>query len=244
MADILREREPGTVTLVPTGALTNIALLTRMHPDVVDRVRQVVLMGGGHHTGNMTPAAEFNILADPEAAALVFDAPWTVTMCGLDVTHKALATPHFVRELTEIGTPLAGFVAELLEFFGASYTRERGYPAPPMHDPVAVAAVIDPTLVRTVAAPVAVETRGEHTRGMTVVDLRRTFDPEDPSSLLVRDTPGAVGAAGAGGTVEGDDGDLPAAPPVRHRVAVDLDVPRFHRLILDAIRTIGTTDLG
>ena len=173
-ADIIRENEPGSVTLVPTGALTNIALFARMYPELVERVGGVTLMGGAHHAGNMTPSAEFNILADPEAAKIVFGAGWPVTMVGLDVTHKVLATPQRMEQLAEVDTDVAKFIAELVEFFGGAYMKERHYPGPPMHDPLAVAVVADPQVVRTILAPIDVETKGELTRGATIVDLRRT----------------------------------------------------------------------
>ena len=223
MADIIRNQPAGTVTLVPTGALTNLALFARTHPDLVDRVAGVTLMGGAHHGGNMTPAAEFNILADPEAASIVFAADWPVTMIGLDVTHKVLATPDRLAQLTAVGTDVSQFVAELVEFFGAAYMDERRYPGPPMHDPLAVAAVIDPAVVRTIAAPVQIETQGEFTRGMTVVDLRRTWDPDSHCD------PSALGLA--------DDFELAS----RHRVAVDVDTEKFWVLLVDALTRIGNT---
>ena len=193
IAEII-EREPeGTVEIVPTGALTNIALFARRYPHLVKRVRGITLMGGTHHGGNMTPAAEFNILADPEAAQVVFNTPWEVTMVGLDVTHKVLAVPSRMEQLAATGTDVAEFIVELVEFFGAAYKQERRYPGPPMHDPLAVASVADPGLLTTVRAPIDVETKGELTRGMTVVDLRRTWwTPEagehgDPTALATAD---------------------------------------------------------
>lgn len=227
IADIVREHPAGSVTLVPTGALTNIALFARTHPDLVKKVAGVTLMGGGHHTGNMTPAAEFNILADPEAAQIVFEAGWPVTMVGLDVTHKVLATPARMKQLKAVGTDVSGFIAELVEFFGAAYMKERRYPGPPMHDPLAVAAVADPEVLRTIRAPIVVETKGEFTRGQTVVDLRRTWDPnshEDPSALGIA-----------------DDYDADQSHP-QHYVGMDVDADRFWNLLTDALTRIGTTD--
>ncbi|WP_426705780.1 nucleoside hydrolase [Corynebacterium auriscanis] len=239
MAHIIEQAEPGTIRLVPTGSLTNIALFARTYPHLVERVAGVTLMGGGHHTGNMTPAAEFNILADPEAAKIVFDAAWPVTMVGLDVTHKVLAVPARMKQIREVGTDVAEFVAELVEFFGTSYMDLRRYPGPPLHDALAVAAVADPEVLTTVAAPVAVETRGEFTRGMTVVDLRRTWgaqhqtaeNPGDPSALGLSDDYAAAGLETYGEMQE----------PVRHRVGVDVDVERFFDLLVDALRRIGNT---
>jgi purine nucleosidase len=170
--------EPGTITLVPTGALTNIALAVRKEPRIVERVKQVVLMGGAVHGGNWRPVAEFNVFIDPEAADIVFRAGWKVVMVGLDATHQALATPEVAQRIAAIGTTPARFVGELLEYFGQTYSDVMGFDNPPVHDPCAVAHVIDPTIVRAVRVPIVVELRGEFTTGMTVADFRRA-PPED-----------------------------------------------------------------
>jgi purine nucleosidase len=172
IVDTIMAAEPGEITLVPTGGLTNIAIAARLDPRIIPRVKQVVLMGGGVQEGNWSAVAEFNIVIDPEAAAIVFDAGWPVTMVGLDVTHQAIATPAVTAAIAAVGTRPAAFVGELMTFFEKAYQDAQGFPHPPVHDPVAVAFVIDPTLVRVVRAPISVETRGEHTLGMTVVDLR------------------------------------------------------------------------
>jgi purine nucleosidase len=169
MARLLRDAgEP--VTLVPTGPLTNIALLLRTHPDLAERVREIVLMGGSTDVGNVEPLAEFNIHVDPEAADVVFSSGLPVTMCGLNVTHQALATEAVLDRLRGLGTPLADTVVRLLGFFRDRYRDIWGLPAPPLHDPVAVARVIDPELVRCEEAHVSVELHGTHTRGATVCD--------------------------------------------------------------------------
>ncbi len=172
IADTIMAAAPGEITLVPTGGLTNIALAARLEPRIIPRVKEVVLMGGGVHEGNWSAVAEFNIVIDPEAAAIVFGAGWPVTMVGLDVTHQAIATPEVQAAIAGVGTGPAAFVGELMLFFEKAYRDAQGFPHPPVHDPVAVAYVIDPTLMRTVRAPIAIETRGEHTLGMTVTDLR------------------------------------------------------------------------
>ena len=169
MARLLRDA-PEPLTLVPTGPLTNVALLLRTHPDLAERVREIVLMGGSTDVGNVEPLAEFNIHVDPEAADVVFSSGLPVTMCGLNVTHQALATEAVLERLRALGTPLAETVVRLLVFFRDRYRDIWGLPAPPVHDPVAVARVIDPELVRCEEAHVAVELHGTHTRGATVCD--------------------------------------------------------------------------
>ncbi|MEV6732937.1 MULTISPECIES: nucleoside hydrolase [unclassified Streptomyces] len=169
-------RHPEPVTLVPTAPLTNIALLLTRHPDVASRIREIVLMGGSTERGNRTPAAEFNIQADPEAADIVFRSGVPLTMCGLNVTHQALATPEIVARFELLGTDLGQVCAELLTFFASTYRTLWGFQDPPLHDPVAVARVIDPGIVHCVDANVVVELQGRYTRGATVVDLHRYMD--------------------------------------------------------------------
>jgi len=176
--DTIMGNEPGTITLVPTGALTNIALAVRKEPRIVERVKEVVLMGGGFHTGNWSATSEFNIVIDPEAAHIVFNEPWPLTMVGLDVTHEALATPEVVSRIEAIGTGPARFVGELMEFFGHAYKDAQGFDHPPVHDPCAVAFVIDPTVMETVRVPLDVELTGTLTLGMTVADFRAPAPPD------------------------------------------------------------------
>jgi len=160
---------PGEVTLVPIGPLTNVAMALRREPRIASRVREVVLMGGSADRGNVTPAAEFNVFADPEAAAVVFDAGWPLTMVGLNLTRQAPVTADVLGRIEAIGTPLAAVVVQLLGFYHGRYAG-RPEPGPPLHDPCAVARVIDPALVACREAVVAVETQGRWTSGATVVD--------------------------------------------------------------------------
>jgi purine nucleosidase len=178
LVDTIMASEPGEITVVATGALTNLALAVRLEPRIVERVREVVLMGGGAHVGNWSAVAEFNIVIDPEAASIVFNESWLVTMIGLDLTHQALATPDVIAAIQAVGTAPARFVDELMVFFAASYQDAQGFDHPPVHDPCAVAYVIDPTLMRTVRAPIDIELTGGLTLGMTVVDLREPAGPE------------------------------------------------------------------
>lgn len=175
IVDTVMAHGPGEVTLVPTGPLTNIALAMRQEPRVVERVKRVVLMGGAYTRGNRTPAAEFNIAADPEAAYAVFDADWPVTMVGLDLTHQATATPDVVERIRQIGSPLSDFVVEVLKFFTSSYKEHQGFDAPPVHDPCCIALVADPRVVTTQDAFVTVELTGTWTSGMTVTDFGNAY---------------------------------------------------------------------
>jgi inosine-uridine nucleoside N-ribohydrolase len=168
-ADFLAELiEPGVV-LVPVGPLTNVALLLQRHPDVRDRLERIVWMGGAIAEGNVTPAAEFNAFVDPEAAAIVFGSGIPVTMIGLDVTHMALFTREHADRLRDAGA--AGrAVAELSDFFQRFHESRYGFDGSPIHDALAVAHVIDPTLVTTLNCNIAIETASEHCDGRTVVD--------------------------------------------------------------------------
>lgn len=172
IVDTLMREEPGTVTLVPTGPLTNIALAARLEPRIVERVREVVLMGGAVGAGNVTASAEFNTFVDPEAAAIVFGENWPVVMVGLDLTHQALATPAVEARFASLGTACGDFVVGLFDAFRRNYKDAQGFENPPVHDPCAVAYVIDPTVVETVRVPVSVELAGALTRGRTVADFR------------------------------------------------------------------------
>lgn len=177
--------EPKTITLVPTGGLTNIAMAVRKEPALAERVKEVVLMGGGYYTGNYSPVAEFNIAIDPEAAHIVFNEAWPVLMVGLDLTHQAVATPEVVQRIAAIGTGPSHFVVELFEFFGQMYREIQGFDAPPVHDPCAVAYVIDPSIMTTRLAPVDIELSGTLTTGMTVADLRAPAPPDCTTSVAM-----------------------------------------------------------
>lgn len=166
-----RESE-GDVTLIPTGPLTNVAMAMRLAPDILPRIKQIVLMGGAIDFGNTTPAAEFNIYADPEAAHIVFSSGVPLTMVGLDVTYQAQALPARRTRIEALGTPIARLVCGWLDFFAARYHEVYGLDGPPLHDPCAVAQVIRPGIVRT--QPMAVEIDISHgpCYGRTVCDRR------------------------------------------------------------------------
>jgi inosine-uridine nucleoside N-ribohydrolase len=187
-ADFLAERilasaEP--VTLVPTGPLTNVAIFLERHEEAAARLRGIVLMGGAIAEGNVTPAAEFNIWADPEAARAVFRSGLDVTMIGLDVTHKALMTPEHGERLRGAGRT-GTVVAELLEFYSAFHREVYGFPGSPVHDAVAVAHVLRPGLVETKHRNVEIECESELCRGRTVVDVWRRTE-RDPNAHVAVD---------------------------------------------------------
>jgi inosine-uridine nucleoside N-ribohydrolase len=161
------------VTLVPTGPLTNVARYLDAHGTA--GIERIVLMGGAIAEGNMTPAAEFNIWADPEAAQIVFDSELDVTMIGLDVTHKAVTGPDVQRRLREAGS-IGVFVAELIEYFTVYHRQTYGWEGAPIHDAVAVAHVLRPGLVETKLRNVEVERVSELSLGRTVVDVWRRTD--------------------------------------------------------------------
>lgn len=161
----------GDVSIVATGPLTNIAAAMRREPRIVPKIEQIVLMGGAIGLGNWTPAAEFNIYVDPEAAHVVFTSGRPVTMVGLDVTHQALATPDVRSRIRALDTPVARLVDDLLGFFAETYLRVFGFSAPPLHDPCAVARVIAPDMLTSRAMHVDIELHGEHTVGRTVCDV-------------------------------------------------------------------------
>ena len=170
LVDVLTKND-APVTIVATGALTNIATLLADHPDLSGRIDQIVWMGGSTERGNVTPYAEANCFVDPEAADQVLRSGVPFTMCGLNVTHQALVTDDVLTAFAGIGTPLARICVEWMKFFASTYRRLWGFTAPPLHDPVAVARVIDLAIVRCVDANVVIETTGEWTAGATVVDL-------------------------------------------------------------------------
>ncbi|MCX6218852.1 nucleoside hydrolase [Spirosoma sp.] len=172
MAQILA-RSDEKITIVPTGPLTNIATFLLAYPHLKPKIERISLMGGGAFRGNITPTAEFNIFVDPEAAAIVFKSGVPITMCGLDVTHKALVFQEDIDRFRAIGNKSGKVVAELMDFFSIYYRRERpeleGGAA--LHDPCAIAWLIDPSMFTTKLCYVDVEVAGTLTAGTTVVDF-------------------------------------------------------------------------
>ncbi|MFT6457923.1 nucleoside hydrolase [Pseudophaeobacter arcticus] len=169
--DTLRREPAGTVTLCPLGPLSNIAAAFQAAPDIVDRVQEVVLMGGAYfEVGNVTPAAEFNIYVDPEAADIVLKSGIQITMMPLDVTHKALTTRPRIEALRALGNRAGSFTAEMLDFFERFDMEKYGSEGGPLHDPCVIAYLIQPALFSGRQINVEIETQSDLTLGMTVAD--------------------------------------------------------------------------
>ncbi len=184
MVKILEE-SPEPVTMVPTGALTNLAMLLLQRPDLKKKIKQISLMGGSAVGGNWTPAAEFNILVDPEAAQIVFSSGLPIIMSGLDVTHKALVTLDDIETFRNIGTAAGTMVAELLDFFKKFHEEYfESFGGSPLHDPCAVAVLAAPEIFTWKKAIVNVECSGTLTTGSTVVQYVR--DNAENSNANVR----------------------------------------------------------
>ncbi len=170
MAQKLRASEV-PVILNPTGPLTNIALLLASYPELHTKIDSIVLMGGAAAAGNWTPAAEFNIFVDPESADMVFKSGIPIVMCGLDVTHQAYIVQQDIERIRAIDNPVAQCVAGLLDFFMIYHQDPKwGLKGAPLHDPCTIAWLLKPELFTAQDAWVGIETKGEYTQGMTVVD--------------------------------------------------------------------------
>ena len=165
------ETEPGLVTIAAVGPLTYVALLIRTHPELIERIASIRVMGGAITEGNTTASAEFNIWQDPDAARIVFECGRPITLMTLDVTHRALFGPVDVTRLEALGTHVGDVFADLLRYFGMFHRERYGWDGSPIHDAVAVAQLAVPDLVTTRAYHVDVETVSDLTRGRTVVDL-------------------------------------------------------------------------
>jgi pyrimidine-specific ribonucleoside hydrolase len=201
------------LVLLPIGPLTNIAIALKRDPGFASRVKQISLMGGSLTFGNVTPAAEFNLWCDPEAAHVVFTSGIPIKMIGLNVTHQVLATEPYRKRVRAIGSTTATHVADMLDFYSARETAYTGLAGGSMHDPLAVAALIDPTILTFEPMHVAVEIHGRDTAGMTLCDGRH-LGP-DFRALKPRTR-----------------GEAPNA-----EVAVAVDAGRFWELFLDVLAT-------
>ncbi|MEC9313004.1 MAG: nucleoside hydrolase [Pseudomonadota bacterium] len=185
--DTLRAEPAGTVTLCPLGPLTNIATAFERAPDIIEKVQEIVLMGGAYfEVGNITPAAEFNIYVDPEAAETVFTSGVPLVVMPLDVTHKALATRPRVAAIRALDTRAGHFTADMLDFFERFDVAKYGSEGGPLHDPCVIAHLLQPDLFSGRHVNVQVETGSELTLGMTVADWWGVTD-HAPNAMFMGD---------------------------------------------------------
>ena len=159
------------ITVVATGPMTNLATLLLKFPGLTGQISKVVFMGGSTGRGNLSAYTEFNIAVDPEAFEIVLNSGIPIAMCGLNLTHQAIVTNEVKDQFQRIDSPLSNLCIELMTFFAKTYKEVFGFEYPPLHDPVAVAVAIDPSVATFQRAGVAVELNGQYTRGATVVDL-------------------------------------------------------------------------
>jgi purine nucleosidase len=187
LIDTLRRAEPGAVTLCTLGPLTNIGMALVKAPDIAPKVREIVMMGGAYfEVGNVTPAAEFNIYVDPQAADLVMRSGIPITIIPLDVSHKALTTKPRIQRFRALGTRCGRAVAEMLEFFERHDVEKYGADGGPLHDPGVIAYLLRPDLYRGRQVNVAIETGSALTLGMSVVDWWRVTD-RPPNAQFMND---------------------------------------------------------
>jgi inosine-uridine nucleoside N-ribohydrolase len=209
-------KHPHEITLIPVGPLTNIALAVSKDPSIVALTKDIIIMGGSISGGNVDGAAEANIYNDPEAASIVFNAGWTVTMIGSDVGERTLITRPYLNELQSLHGPQSDFVAQLADFY-LTRSEKSGYQGAAMYDPLAVGTAIDPTLVTLKEMHVDVETKGEFTRGETVAN--RMGSNED-------------------NVLHGDHYEIEGVIELKPNAKVCLasDAPRFLKLFIESIK--------
>ncbi len=207
---------PHEITLVPVGPLTNIALAVEKDPSIIPLVKEVIIMGGSISGGNVNAAAEANIYNDPEAAQIVFQAGWPLTMVGLDVGDKTLLSPTYLEQLGQSHGPVNDFIYQVARYL-IDLSAQFGSGGTPMYDPLAVGVAIDATLVKAPPMHVDVETRGEFTRGETVANRRGAVE----RNVLHGDRY----------IIEGVDKVEPNA-----KVCVDVEADRFLELFISRIR--------
>ena len=161
----------GDITVVTTGPMTNLAMAMRMEPRIVEKIQRIVLMGGSYTNGNVTPAAEFNIIADADAAYVCFTSGRPITMVGLDVTRKALCYPEIVERMGKVGNKAAQLFVDLMGHFCKTQKEVFGWEGGPLHDPITVASLIDPTVLVTKPMNAQVDIRSTGSYGRTNCDF-------------------------------------------------------------------------
>lgn len=181
--EVLNSKEP--ITLVATGPLTNIALALKLEPKIKDNIQEIVIMGGSTALGNMTPAAEFNILVDGEAAAIVFNSGLHIVMVGLDVTRKVLVLPEIVERMGKISNRASQLFVDLMQFFNKTQKEVFGWDGGPLHDPLTIAYLIDPSVVKTRLMNVQIDIKSEQSYGRTNCDIFGMSDGPKNSSVCL-----------------------------------------------------------
>lgn len=176
----------GDITLVPTGPLSNIAMAMRKEPAILPKIQEIVLMGGSYQHGNVTPAAEFNIFADPESGHVVFSSSRPVVMMGLDVTRQALCYPEIVDRMEKIGNPAARLFTDIMRYFNSTQKRVFGWQGAPLHDPTTIAWLIDPACIHTKSMYTEVDIRSEQSYGRTNCDFFNLSGKEPNSKVAVK----------------------------------------------------------
>ena len=161
----------GDITMVTTGPMTNLAMAIRLEPRIVPKIRRIVLMGGSYTNGNVTPAAEFNMIADAEAASICFGCSRPVTMIGLDVTRKVLCYPEIVERMRRIGNPASDLFVSLMGHFCRTQKEVFGWEGGPLHDPVTIASLIDPGVITVKPMNVQIDLRSTQSYGRTNCDF-------------------------------------------------------------------------
>ena len=174
------------ITLVPTGPLTNIGMAIRFEPRIIEKINRIVLMGGSYQLGNMTPAAEFNILADPDAAHIIFSSGVKVVMMGLDLTRQASATKEVVEKIKSLNNKASKLFVDLMEFFAASQKNVYGWSAPPVHDPTTIAYIIDPECIEVKPMFCEIELWSEKSYGRTLCDYFGILKKEPNVDVAVK----------------------------------------------------------
>lgn len=178
------EKSDEKITLVPTGPLTNIAILLKAYPQIKEKIEKIVLMGGGAFQGNSNATAEFNIYADPEAASIVFNSGIKLVMCGLDVTMKAIVTPEDINTIKAIGTKASDFIAKAFEFYMAMYKKNANFTGCAVHDAVTITYLIAPELIKTRQGIARVDIDGKDSYAATICDFRPWRDTEKDNALV------------------------------------------------------------
>ena len=183
--DTIKNNPSDSITLCALGPLTNVAMALLKEPNIAKRVKQIILMGGAYfEVGNITPAAEFNIFVDPEAAKIVFNSGIKITVLPLDVTHKALISEERITAFKEINSPVGDAVAKWTNFFERFDKEKYGSKGAPLHDPCVIAYLIEPNIFDGRYVNVEIETSSELTRGMTVADWWKVTDRE-PNAMFI-----------------------------------------------------------